>query len=100
MGKRLEEGAGRCTLICIIGAQGVHSEYLSVQVTKDGFYGILSAGWYLNNVAYGADWVRMYDQDPQDISGTPEQKNRVLGGEVDDQNDTTLDVKVLIIIIM
>lgn len=50
-------------------------------ITRRGHYGLLSAGWYLNDIKYGADWVRMYDQDPQDFGGTQEEKNRVLGGE-------------------
>ena len=53
-----------------------------LQITRRGHYALLSAGWYLNDIKYGADWVRMYDQDPQDFGGTQEDRNRVLGGEV------------------
>lgn len=50
-------------------------------VTGKGYDAILSSPWYLNLGTYGGqDWKRYYSVDPTDFSGTPEQKDHVLGG--------------------
>jgi hexosaminidase len=51
------------------------------KITKAGFKGILSAGWYLNYISYGEDWFSYYNANPTNFSGTPAQKALVLGGE-------------------
>jgi hexosaminidase len=51
-------------------------------ITAAGFRGILSAGWYLNYIAYGPTWQTYYTADPQNFSGTAAQKALVVGGEV------------------
>lgn len=63
------------------------------RITAAGYRGILSAGWYLNYVAYGPTWKTYYTADPQNFTGTPQQKALVMGGEaalwaeyVDDNN--------------
>ena len=52
------------------------------QITKKGHLAILSAPWYLNYLDYGADWIKMYSEDPHDFKGTNYSKQLVLGGEV------------------
>lgn len=63
------------------------------RVTAAGYRGILSAGFYLNYVSYGPTWETYYVADPQNFTGTAEQKALVMGGEwalwaeyVDDNN--------------
>ncbi|XP_070541931.1 beta-hexosaminidase subunit beta-like [Ptychodera flava] len=52
-------------------------------VTKAGHQTILSSPWYLNYVKdpYNQDWQNYYKVDPQNFSGTQQQKDLVLGGE-------------------
>ncbi|XP_070541930.1 beta-hexosaminidase subunit beta-like isoform X2 [Ptychodera flava] len=52
-------------------------------VTKAGHQTILSSPWYLNYVKdpYDRDWKNYYKADPQNFSGTQQQKDLVLGGE-------------------
>ncbi|XP_021092628.1 beta-hexosaminidase subunit alpha isoform X3 [Heterocephalus glaber] len=50
-------------------------------VTKAGFRALLSAPWYLNRITYGPDWKAMYNVEPLDFEGSPEQKALVIGGE-------------------
>ncbi|UYV65337.1 HEXB [Cordylochernes scorpioides] len=65
------------------------------RVTEKGHRVIFSSPWYLNYIQYGNDWTDYYGQDPQNFSGakfhfgqhncwmtgTPDQKKLVLGGE-------------------
>ncbi|XP_056602810.1 beta-hexosaminidase subunit beta isoform X1 [Triplophysa dalaica] len=51
------------------------------RVTAAGFNALLSAPWYLNRISYGQDWMNIYKADPQNFTGTDEQKKLVIGGE-------------------
>ncbi|KGL83884.1 Beta-hexosaminidase subunit alpha, partial [Tinamus guttatus] len=51
------------------------------QVTKAGYQALLSAPWYLNRISYGQDWIDAYHVEPLQFKGSPEQKERVIGGE-------------------
>uniref|UniRef100_A0A8B9NU82 Beta-hexosaminidase n=1 Tax=Apteryx owenii TaxID=8824 RepID=A0A8B9NU82_APTOW len=51
------------------------------QVTKAGYRALLSAPWYLNHISYGQDWMEAYQVEPLKFEGSPEQKDRVIGGE-------------------
>jgi len=63
-----------------------------VNVWKDGYYNelaavtaaghkaILSACWYLNYVHYGPDWTPFYACEPNNFTGSAQQKKLVLGG--------------------
>uniref|UniRef100_A0A8B9EFJ5 Beta-hexosaminidase n=1 Tax=Anser cygnoides TaxID=8845 RepID=A0A8B9EFJ5_ANSCY len=50
-------------------------------VTKAGYRALLSAPWYLNRISYGQDWMAAYQVEPLDFTGSPEQKDLVIGGE-------------------
>ncbi len=61
---------------------------IPIQVTRLGFDAVLSAPWYLNYMKYGSDWVKFYKVNPLDFYGSPEQKSRLLGGQVSTINLT------------
>ncbi|XP_054243997.1 beta-hexosaminidase subunit alpha [Indicator indicator] len=50
-------------------------------VTRAGYPALLSAPWYLNRISYGQDWMAAYQVEPLKFKGSPEQKERVIGGE-------------------
>jgi hexosaminidase len=50
-------------------------------LTKAGNSGIYSGCWYLDDLSNGGDWVKFYNCEVLDFSGTDEQKKLVLGGE-------------------
>jgi hexosaminidase len=50
-------------------------------LTKAGNSGIYSGCWYLDDLSSGGDWVKFYNCEVLDFSGTDEQKKLVLGGE-------------------
>ncbi|XP_078670317.1 beta-hexosaminidase subunit beta-like [Branchiostoma floridae x Branchiostoma belcheri] len=50
-------------------------------VTDRGYQAILSSCWYLNFISYGRDWPEYYACDPHNFTGSPEQKQKVIGGE-------------------
>ncbi|TRY95334.1 hypothetical protein DNTS_034097 [Danionella cerebrum] len=52
------------------------------KMTKAGHRVLLSAPWYINHISYGQDWRNSYAVQPQNFSGTEEQKKLVIGGEV------------------
>eukprot|EP00005_Dracoamoeba_jomungandri_P003078 CAMPEP_0174260610 /NCGR_PEP_ID=MMETSP0439-20130205/10062_1 /TAXON_ID=0 /ORGANISM="Stereomyxa ramosa, Strain Chinc5" /LENGTH=447 /DNA_ID=CAMNT_0015344889 /DNA_START=219 /DNA_END=1562 /DNA_ORIENTATION=- len=51
------------------------------KITAAGYRALLSAPWYLNYISYGKDWPKYYQADPQNFTGTPAQKELVVGGE-------------------
>ncbi|XP_071964485.1 beta-hexosaminidase subunit beta-like [Antedon mediterranea] len=53
------------------------------KVTAKGYRTILSSPWYLNRVKdpHTDPWKKYYKVDPQNFSGTKNQKNLVIGGE-------------------
>lgn len=59
---------------------GNWSEKLS-RATQAGFPVLLSACWYLDHVAGGADWIKFYDCDPLDFHGSENVMDLMLGGE-------------------
>ncbi|XP_066524504.1 beta-hexosaminidase subunit alpha [Hoplias malabaricus] len=64
--------------------KGVPAEYyveLS-KITLAGYRVLLSAPWYINHISYGQDWRNAYTVQPQNFSGTEQQKKLVIGGEV------------------
>ncbi|KAL6096617.1 hexb [Pungitius sinensis] len=63
--------------------KGNQDQYQSemANVTSAGFQALLSTPWYLNRISYGQDWRGHYKADPQDFTGTEEQKKLVIGGE-------------------
>ncbi|XP_054714112.1 beta-hexosaminidase subunit alpha-like [Uloborus diversus] len=62
-----------------IWKNGYKSELTNV--TLAGYNAILSACWYLSDIAYGNDWISYYSCEPHDFSGTEKQKRLVIGGE-------------------
>ncbi|XP_077067378.1 beta-hexosaminidase subunit alpha isoform X1 [Siphateles boraxobius] len=52
------------------------------KMTNAGHRVLLSAPWYINHISYGQDWRVSYAVQPQNFSGTEEQKKLVIGGEV------------------
>uniref|UniRef100_A0A3Q3MM01 Beta-hexosaminidase n=1 Tax=Labrus bergylta TaxID=56723 RepID=A0A3Q3MM01_9LABR len=52
------------------------------RITKAGMRVLLAAPWYINHISYGQDWRNYYTVQPQNFSGTEEQKKLVIGGEV------------------
>uniref|UniRef100_A0AAY5EGA9 Beta-hexosaminidase n=1 Tax=Electrophorus electricus TaxID=8005 RepID=A0AAY5EGA9_ELEEL len=52
------------------------------RITLAGHRVLLSAPWYLNHISYGQDWRNAYTVQPQNFSGTEQQKELVIGGEV------------------
>uniref|UniRef100_A0A673LW20 Beta-hexosaminidase n=1 Tax=Sinocyclocheilus rhinocerous TaxID=307959 RepID=A0A673LW20_9TELE len=52
------------------------------RMTQAGHRVLLSAPWYINHISYGQDWRNSYAVQPQNFSGTEEQKKLVIGGEV------------------
>ena len=70
------------TIINIWKSWGNGWERELAEVTHDGYRAVLSAPWYLNYIKYGSDWVPYYEVDPTNFPGTPQQKSRVLGGEI------------------
>ncbi|KAK5867346.1 hypothetical protein PBY51_011848 [Eleginops maclovinus] len=63
------------------GTPANYKEELS-RMTKAGMRVVLAAPWYINHIAYGQDWRNSYTVQPQNFSGTDEQKKLVIGGEV------------------
>ncbi|KAI3370696.1 hypothetical protein L3Q82_007252 [Scortum barcoo] len=63
------------------GVQAQYREELS-RITKAGMRVLLAAPWYINHISYGQDWRNYYTVQPQNFSGTEEQKKLVIGGEV------------------
>jgi hexosaminidase len=51
------------------------------KITRDKLPALLSACWYLDHLSTGGDWVKFYNCDPWDFSGSDEQKKLVMGGE-------------------
>lgn len=39
------------------------------KITAAGYKALLSAGWYLNYIAYGVDWPPYYLQEPYNFTG-------------------------------
>uniref|UniRef100_A0AAY4DFV9 Beta-hexosaminidase n=1 Tax=Denticeps clupeoides TaxID=299321 RepID=A0AAY4DFV9_9TELE len=64
--------------------KGLPEEYQKElsRITKAGHRVLLSAPWYINHISYGQDWRNSYTVQPQNFSGTEEQKKLVIGGEV------------------
>lgn len=52
------------------------------RVTARGFKVLLSSPWYLNHIAYGTDWNRLYQADPLHFNASAAaHKQLVMGGE-------------------
>ena len=51
------------------------------RITSGGFRALLSAGWYENYIAYGAQWPSYYALDPSNFTG-PGNAALVMGGEL------------------
>ncbi|UYV75455.1 HEXB [Cordylochernes scorpioides] len=51
------------------------------RATKKGHRVIYSSPWYLNYISYGKDWTKYYEANPHNFTGTPAQKELVMGGE-------------------
>ncbi|KAM7396775.1 hypothetical protein PAMP_019788 [Pampus punctatissimus] len=64
--------------------KGVPASYRAElsRITKAGMRVLLAAPWYINHISYGQDWRNYYTVQPQNFSGTDEQKKLVIGGEV------------------
>ncbi|ROL46620.1 Beta-hexosaminidase subunit alpha [Anabarilius grahami] len=62
--------------------KGEHYQAELSKMTKAGHRVLLSAPWYINHISYGQDWRISYAVQPQNFSGTEEQKKLVIGGEV------------------
>ncbi|XP_056137832.1 beta-hexosaminidase subunit alpha isoform X1 [Lampris incognitus] len=64
--------------------KGLPAEYKKElgRITEAGHRVLLAAPWYINHIAYGQDWRHSYTVQPQNFSGTEEQKKLVIGGEV------------------
>lgn len=64
--------------------KGVPASYKAElsRITKAGKRVLLAAPWYINHISYGQDWRNYYTVQPQNFSGTEEQKKLVIGGEV------------------
>ncbi|XP_075447762.1 beta-hexosaminidase subunit beta isoform X2 [Ascaphus truei] len=58
-----------------------HYQEEMAAVTAAGFQALLSSPWYLNRISYGQDWIQIYRVEPSNFTGTPEQKELVIGGE-------------------
>ncbi|XP_047453209.1 beta-hexosaminidase subunit alpha isoform X1 [Mugil cephalus] len=63
------------------GVPAKYQEELS-KITQAGKRVLLAAPWYINHISYGQDWRNYYTVQPQNFSGTEEQKKLVIGGEV------------------
>ncbi|XP_072526732.1 beta-hexosaminidase subunit alpha isoform X2 [Salminus brasiliensis] len=64
--------------------KGVPADYQAElgRITLAGYRVLLSAPWYINHISYGQDWRNAYTVQPQNFSGTEQQKELVIGGEV------------------
>lgn len=54
---------------------------LMQQLVSSNYSTLLSACWYLDDVAGGGDWMKYYLCDPTDFNATSLELDRVLGGE-------------------
>ncbi|XP_055968458.1 beta-hexosaminidase subunit beta-like [Sorex fumeus] len=58
----------------------LYSTYQTM-ITDAGFQVILSGPWDLDHISYGEDWIKYYEVEPLDFSGSQKQKQLVIGGE-------------------